>query len=147
MNKTELQAYLHEHIPLSAAMQSTIEILTPEQVIISAPLAPNINHRETVFGGSASTLATLAAWTLVHSRIKHELITARVVIHKHCMSYDKPITDRFEAVCYLPEQKLWDRFMLMLQRRGRGRIHVNATLQCQGEIVGQFTGDFVAIKL
>lgn len=147
MDKSELQAYLYAHIPLSAAMQSTIDVLSPERVIMSAPLAPNINHRDTVFGGSASTLATLAAWTLVHSRLKQEAITARVVIHKHCMSYDKPISDCFEAICDLPEQKCWDRFMRMLQRKGRGRIQVNAILQCQGEIVGRFTGDFVAIKL
>lgn len=147
MDKTELQTYLHEHIPLSAAMQSRIDVLDPDKVIMSAPLAPNINHRETVFGGSASTLATLAAWTLVHSRLKGDGINARVVIQHHCMSYDKPITDRFQAVCELPEQKLWDRFMNMLQRKGRGRIHIKAQLQCHTENVGQFEGDFVAIKL
>ena len=147
MDKTALQTYLHEHIPLSAAMQSTIDVLTPDRVILSAPLAPNINHRETVFGGSASTLATLAAWTLVHSRLKRADISARVVIQQHCMRYDKPITDHFHAVCGLPEQKSWDRFMTMLQRKGRGRIHMTAQLECHGENVGQFEGDFVAIKL
>ena len=147
MDKHELQTYLHEHIPLSAAMQSSIDVLEPEQVIMSAPLAPNINHRDTVFGGSASTLATLAAWTLVHSRLKREGITARVVIQQHCMRYDKPITDRFQAVCNLPQQKTWDRFMHMLQRKGRGRIHLLAQLQCHGDTVGQFEGDFVAIIL
>jgi len=147
MDKNELQTYLHEHIPLSAAMQSMIEVLEPDRVIMSAPLAPNINHRATVFGGSASTLATLAAWTLVHSKLKGNGINARVVIQQHCMSYDKPITDRFQAICILPEQKLWDRFMTMLQRKGRGRIHLTAQLECHAETVGRFEGDFVAIKL
>jgi len=146
MDKTALQTYIHEHIPLSAAMQSSLDVLESDRVVISAPLEPNINHRETVFGGSASTLATLAAWTLVHSRLKREGLTARVVIQQHCMSYDKPITDRFVAISELPDQKQWDRFMLMLQRKGRGRIHITAQLQCQGEDVGAFNGDFVAIK-
>lgn len=147
MDKTELQTYIHEHIPLSAAMQCQLDVLEPKRVVVSAPLAPNINHRETVFGGSASTLATLAAWTLVHSRLKEEGIQARVVIQKHCMSYDKPILDRFEAVCELPEQKTWARFMAMLNRKGKGRVHIDAILQSRQVIVGQFTGDFVAIKL
>lgn len=147
MDKTELQTYLHEHIPLSAAMQSRLEVLEPDRVIMSAPLAPNINHRETVFGGSASTLATLAAWTLVHSRLKTEGVNARVVIQHHCMSYDKPVHDRFEAVCVLPEQKSWDRFARMLQRKGRGRISLSATLLCHEQTVGRFEGDFVAIKI
>lgn len=147
MDNTELEKYIHEHIPLTAAMQSRLDVLEANRVVISAPLEPNINHRETVFGGSASTLATLAAWTLVHSRLKQAGLTTRVVIQQHCMSYDKPITDRFEAVCELVEPQQWQRFMAMLQRKGRGRVHLAATLRCRGEIVGQFTGDFVAIKL
>ena len=147
MDKSALQTYIHEHIPMTAAMQSQIDVLEQDRVVISAPLAPNINHRETVFGGSASTLAILSAWTLVHSRLKHDGIQARVVIQKNSMSYDKPITERFEAICELPEAKDWQRFMTMLQRKGRGRIHLAAKLQCHNEIVGQFTGDFVAIKL
>jgi thioesterase domain-containing protein len=147
MDKAALQTYIHEHIPLTAAMQSQIDVLAADRVVISAPLEPNINHRETVFGGSASTLAILSAWTLLHSRLKDEGIEARVVIHKNSMSYDRPITDRFSAVCELSGQKDWQRFMAMLLRKGRGRIQLQATLQCHAEIVGQFTGDFVAIKL
>jgi thioesterase domain-containing protein len=33
-------------------------------VTLRAPLAPTTNHRKTVFGGSASALAILAAWVL-----------------------------------------------------------------------------------
>ena len=147
MNKAEIEQYIHVHIPLTAAMQSRLDVLEPDRVVISAPLEPNINHRDTVFGGSASTLATLAAWTLVHSRLKRDGHAARVVIQQHCMSYDKPITDRFEADCELPGEEKWHRFMMMLQRKARGRIQLAATLSSRGEIVGQFTGDFVAIKL
>jgi len=147
MDKAALQTYIHEHIPLTAAMQSRIEVLAEDRVHITAPLAPNINHRETVFGGSASTLAILAAWTMVHSRLKGDGIQARVVIQKNSMSYDKPITDRFTAICELPGQEDWQRFMRMLLRKGRGRVQLQARLQCRDEIVGQFTGDFVAIKL
>ena len=43
--------------------------VAPDTVVIEAPLAPNINHRKTVFGGSASALGILAAWSLVHLRL------------------------------------------------------------------------------
>ena len=66
----QLQLYLHQHIPLSAAMQVRVLAATPDEVLLQAPLAPNINHRETVFGGSASALAILAAWSLVHTRMR-----------------------------------------------------------------------------
>ena len=56
-----IQDYLHEHIPLSKAMGATVLKVDLSGVVLSAPLEPNINHRETVFGGSASSLAILAA--------------------------------------------------------------------------------------
>ena len=61
MDTKSLENYLHEHIPLSKAMGVTVRSVSGEAVTLAAPLAPNINHRETVFGGSASALAILAA--------------------------------------------------------------------------------------
>jgi thioesterase domain-containing protein len=62
-----LEEYLHGHIPLSRAMQVSVRELTDELVVLGAPLAPNMNHRSTVFGGSASALAILAAWSLLYA--------------------------------------------------------------------------------
>lgn len=69
MSPGELQTYLHAHIPLSGAMQVSVVQAALEGVVLSAPLAPNINHRDTVFGGSASAVASLAAWSLLHTRL------------------------------------------------------------------------------
>jgi thioesterase domain-containing protein len=62
MTPIELERYLHEHIPLSHAMRVGVVTVDAGTVVLRAPLEPNINHRETVFGGSASALAILAAW-------------------------------------------------------------------------------------
>jgi thioesterase domain-containing protein len=62
MDARELEDYLHVHIPLSAAMQVAVVAVDASGVTLAAPLAPNINHRDTVFGGSASAVAILAAW-------------------------------------------------------------------------------------
>ncbi|SFK43726.1 thioesterase domain-containing protein, putative [Methylophaga sulfidovorans] len=61
MTPEQLQQYLYQHIPLSAAMQVSVDHVSDEKVILRAPLTPNINYHETVFGGSASTLAILSA--------------------------------------------------------------------------------------
>ncbi len=58
MTPSELQTYLHTHIPLSKAMEVEVVQATPDIIELRAPLAPNINHRGTAFGGSISTLAT-----------------------------------------------------------------------------------------
>ncbi|MFB3040360.1 MAG: YiiD C-terminal domain-containing protein, partial [Candidatus Poribacteria bacterium] len=69
MDLSALEEYLHEHIPLSKAIGVKVVEADSAGVTLSAPLAPNINHRETVFGGSASAVAILAAWTLLYVRL------------------------------------------------------------------------------
>ena len=69
IDELSLERYLHEQIPLSSAMQVSVESATSESVVLAAPLAPNTNHKLTAFGGSVSALGILAAWSLLHVRL------------------------------------------------------------------------------
>jgi thioesterase domain-containing protein len=140
-----IQEYLHEHIPLSKAMGVQVRAADLSGVTLSAPLEPNINHRETVFGGSASSLAILAAWSVVHFGLQREGLTCRVVIQKNTMSYEKPIDGVFTARCDAPSAETWQRFVTMLKRKKIARIEVVSVLEYDGEIAGKLEGVFVAI--
>lgn len=142
---SEVQDYLHSHIPLSAAMQVHIEAATPDHVVLGAPLQPNINHRETVFGGSASALAILSAWTLLHVKLSAAGYQTRLVIQRNSMHYDQAILGDFTAHAISPAAEAWKAFTRMLERKGRARIAVSSTLLCQGQEVGRFEGEFVAL--
>ena len=115
------------------------------KVILKAPLPPNINHRDTVFGGSVSALAILSAWTLVHFRLHQEGLNCRVVIQKNTMSYDKPILSEFEAICILDDNAKWQKFIKILSNKKKSRIVLSSCLECKGEKVGYFEGTLVAI--
>lgn len=145
MNGDALQSYLHDHIPLSRAMQVTVIDIGPDRLVLGAPLAPNINHRDTVFGGSASALAILSAWSLIHTRLRREGLSARLVIQSNDMRYDRPILGDFTAAAGLPDPAAWDRFVAVFRRRGKARIAVASTLECDGQAVGGFQGAFVAL--
>ena len=145
-NVQSVQTYLHEHIPLSKAMGATVEKADPSGVVLSAPLAPNINHRETVFGGSASSLAILAAWSVVHFGLEREGFSCRVVIQKNTVSYDKPMAGTFTARCDAPDREIWQRFLAMVKRKKIGRIEIASILEHHGEITGRMEGVFVAIR-
>lgn len=145
MTPAELQAYLHEHIPLSAAMQVAVEVVTAEQVVLGAPLAPNINHRATVFGGSASALAILSAWSLLHVKLSAGGYETRLVIQRNTMSYEQAIVGYFTAHAKAPTTEQWQAFTRMLARKGRARIAVASTLIFEGQVVGRFEGEFVAL--
>lgn len=142
----ELERYLHEHIPLTRAMALGVVAITPDAVILQAPLQPNINHRATVFGGSASALALLAGWALLHVRLHAEGIASRLVIQRNTMEFQRPIAGQFSAHSSLQQPERWRDFTQMLARRGRARITVLALLKSADEVVGRFTGEFVALR-
>jgi thioesterase domain-containing protein len=142
----EVERYLHRNIPLSAAMGVRVNFATPRRVELAAPFAPNINHQSTVFGGSASAVAMLSAWTLVHLGLRHEGIEAGTVIQRNEMRYEAPIHGEFTAVCVLGDDSDWRRFVRTVERRGRGRITLRAHLLADGRRAASFEGDFVALR-
>ena len=141
----ELTEYLHAHIPLSAAMQARVMLCDGESAVLHAPLAPNINHRNTVFGGSASSLALLAGWTLLHARLTDAGIRARLVIQEHTMHFRRPLEEAFTARCDLPGAGAWERFLGGYERKGAGRITLKAVLRCGNVDAAFFEGEYVAL--
>jgi thioesterase domain-containing protein len=141
----ELEQYLHAHIPLSKAMQVSVLDVQPDYVTLSAPLPPNINHRETVFGGSAAAVAVLAAWSLVHTRLVAAGLPSRLVIQRNTMQFAMPISGTFTARSFLQNEQLWERFTRILRRKGKARIAVSCTLGFADREAGYFEGEFVAL--
>jgi thioesterase domain-containing protein len=114
---------------------------------LSAPLAPNINHRSTVFGGSASAVAILAGWTWLHFALRGAGYPVRLVIQENTMRYLAPITGDFEARCSPPPPPKFEQFVKTLQRHGKARMRLTATLVRDGATVAEFSGEYVAFSL
>jgi thioesterase domain-containing protein len=140
----DLEQYLYDKIPLSRAMQVSALEVNEHTVRLQAPLAPNVNHRSTVFGGAGSALAILSAWSLLHVRLHAQEAAASIVIQRHSMSYERPMHGDFAARAWLAEPQEWPRFMRTLNRWGKARISVNSMLEYGGEQAGLFSGEFVA---
>jgi thioesterase domain-containing protein len=147
LSAMEIERYLHRNIPLSAAMGVRVKMAGPHRIELAAPLAPNINHQSTVFGGSASALAMLSAWTLVHLGLRREGIEASTVIQRNVMHYEAPMHGEFIAVCALADASAWRRFVRTIERHGRGRIAMTAHLLADGRRKASFEGDFVALRV
>ena len=147
MNTSELETYLHQRIPLSLAMAVAVRSATTDGVELFAPLAPNINHRDTVFGGSASAVAILAAWSALYVRMRAEMRAGRIVIRRNKMSYERPIIGDFTVRSAPPEAAAWAKAVAALGKGRPARVHVTATLECLGERVGVLEGEFVVMPV
>ena len=146
MNGAELEQYLHTHIPISRAMDITVATASIEMVELRAALEPNVNHRSTAFGGSVAAVAVLAGWSLLRLNLDDHMPVPQIVIQRSVVDYASPVRTDFGALCMRPSPERWHRFMQAFTRRGRGRITLVADVRCEGESVGAFTGEFVAMK-
>ncbi len=142
----EVEAYLHKHIPLSAGMGISVVACDASGVTLRAPLAPNINHHSTVFGGSTSAVGILSAWTWLHFALRSAGHTSRLVIQRNTVDYLAPIKRDFEARCTGMAAAQFEEFLRTLGRYGKARASLTAVLTCEGEKVAVFAGDYVAAR-
>src|SRR5437773_915061 len=104
MTPDALTEYLHQHIPLTAALGARALRCDAHEIEISAPLKPNLNHRGTAFGGSLATLGIVSGWALLHLALRREHMTARLVIQRSECEFAEPVEDGFAAISRLPEK-------------------------------------------
>jgi thioesterase domain-containing protein len=140
-------AYLHDHIPLTAHMGVSVIGYDEQSVRLSAPLEPNLNHRNTAFGGSLSTLGILAGWTLLHLRLQEAGIANRLVIQKSEMQFKRPAMNTLEAVCSQTDVAEWDRFKQMIVEKEKRRMTLVSEIYSDGELVAVNEGVFVSLKM
>ena len=145
MKPAELQDYLRTRIPLAHAMGVEVHGLDEAGIELFAPLAPNTNHRDTVFGGSASAVAILAAWSALHVRMRAAGLDGRIVIHSNTMQYEHPIVADFTARASPPTPADWDKLAATLRRGRMARARIAATLHCGGEQVGRLEAQFAVV--
>lgn len=141
-----LESYLLEQIPITSAMGVVVEKASSEQIILTAPLSNNINHKKTVFGGSLHAVATLACWSLVHVNLtKLYSDNFQIVIARSEIDYLAPVTLDFKAECRKPDPMDWDRFIKTLEKRKKARINLSATVYQHDRLCVDYSGVFVVL--
>jgi thioesterase domain-containing protein len=141
-----LEQVLHHDIPLTREMGVKVLSWQDRQLRLHLPLAPNINHKSTLFGGSLYCGAVLAGWGWLHVRLREAGITdGHIVIQDGQISYPLPVREDAVAICDAPEEAIWDKFVTTYQRRGRARLTLPTRICAQGSDVEavRFVGQFV----
>lgn len=139
----DINLYLAEYIPISQALGASVQAFDGDSICVSAPLQPNLNHRNTAFGGSLATLGILAAWSLVNFNLREAGLPCRVVIQKSEMDFLLPVDADFEAVAKKPET--WEDFVKTLQRRGKARLELPSIILSNDKVVAKHIGVYVAV--
>lgn len=148
MKPQVLEEYLLKNIPLSSAMGVRVESITSEKVILNAPFSNNINHKQTVFGGSLHAVATLACWSLLHVHL-NEIYgnKVQIVIANSEIQYLAPVASDFKAECSMPNIIDWEKFIKIFDKKGKARIKLKGKIYKEDQLLVDYSGTFVAIKI
>jgi thioesterase domain-containing protein len=141
----QIQELLHSKIPITRAMGVKVEDYDSERLVLSAPLAENVNHLGTAFGGSLNALAVLSGYGLLWLELKEE--ECHIVIRESSISYERPVTGEIRAVCARPDAEALAEFKQTFQQKGKARIALSATIESEGQTAVRFAGIFVALRI
>lgn len=72
--------FLFENIPLVRFMQLQLISCSENKLTARAPAKPNLNDKQTIFGGSSAALMTVCGWSLIKFNIEQRQYNNDVVI-------------------------------------------------------------------
>jgi thioesterase domain-containing protein len=141
----ELQALLYKEIPITQHFHLSVGAYTQRLLRLDAPLAENVNHSGTAFGGSLSAMLTLAGWSMVWFLLQEYHLQGEIIIQDSSCKYMHPVKRDFSAYCYRPTSLELDRFDKMLRTRGRGRLELKAEIVDGEQLAVSFIGRYVVM--
>jgi thioesterase domain-containing protein len=139
-----LQRRIDREFPLARHIDVLVESAHDGAVVLQAPLAPNSNYKGTAFGGSLFCVAVLAGWAWATRYIDSRGLNADAVIQESTIRYLKPVNGQFRASLAAPPPDKVERFLKMLARAGRGRIHLHVDIHEGATLAARFEGVFAA---
>ena len=145
MSAKGLEAFLHEKIPLTRAMGVRV-VENGAQLVIEAPLAANVNHLGTAFGGSLHALSILVCYATLWTLLHEAGLGGHVVVKRSAACYRQLVEGALRAVCLRPPPGVVEEFTEDLHRHRKARMELTAIIEgSNGKPAVEFTGSFVAV--
>ncbi len=139
-----LQRRIVGEFALARHIGVVVESADDGAVVLRAPLAANANYKGTAFGGSLYSLAVLTGWAWVTRYLAAHGLPADTVIQESKVHFLAPVRGELRASAAAPPSAQIDKFLKMLRRAGRGRIHLRVEINYGETLAALFEGVFAA---
>ncbi len=137
----QLQQTLHEHIPISVPMGIEVRSFDGSELVLTAPLEPNVNVHGTAFAGSIYAVGALTGWSMMTLQLGLAGIDGSLVIASANISYRRPVTGAIVARCQLPGDG-FEASLERLRERGRARFELTTTIGAADEPDARLDGNY-----
>lgn len=135
-----LQAFARAHIPVAEAMRIELTGYRDGELTVRAPLAANINHHGTGFGGSQYALAAVAGWALLKLTLEDAGLHGDAVIHSAEVTYERPVNTDLRLTARLTRR---ERVLAACRKHGRASAGITAEVYDGREPAMRFAGRFL----
>lgn len=112
--------------------------------VVEAPVALNVNHLGTAFGGSINAVATLAAYGLLWLELNEPAL--QIVVAESSIRFLRPVRATIRAICLRPDREVWEVFQVRLTEKGKARINLCVNIVEGSQATAAFQGTFVVQK-
>ena len=129
-----LLANFHAMVPLQH-MQARLLDFDGRQLKIAAPIAANLNDKGTAFGGSMTSLMTIAGWLLVSQNLIDGEVFPDVYVTESNAHFSRTVTSDMTATVWLASNS-FESVALQLRRRGKVRVCTEAKIEGTDGITG-----------
>ena len=140
--RMDLQNKIRSAMPISDAMQFSIEELGPLSIVVRAPLAPNVNIHGTGFAGSIYSIALLAGWGLSTHIMDQLGMDGELVIRRSEIKYRAPVTGPIECRAVVSDAERRE-FRDSFYDTGKGRLSLTIEIGDAPQAV--LSGTFYAV--
>lgn len=140
----DVDEYLARTVPITAAMGVRFRSFDDAGVVMTAPLAPNINDKGIAFGGSIAAILSLAGWTLTDLLLRREGADADVILASSAIDYRLPVPGEIVAICPMPAPAEVERFLAQWRAKRRARWELEAFVESGRRPAALFRGVYVA---
>jgi thioesterase domain-containing protein len=124
----KLKQFFIDHLPITQFMGLEVESYDGDTLILTAPLEPNINDKQTAFGGSLYNTAVMACWGMIYLKTQEQNIQCNQVVTEGSMKYLAPVDGRIRAICHAPSEEELTSFFEHFERKGKARISLEAEI-------------------
>lgn len=142
-----LEARIYQHIPLARAMQVRIASFDGNRIVVTAPLAANINDKGTGFAGSLATLATLSGWSLATLLGEETGERCEVAVYRSEMDFLRPAREELRAEARVEDSAAVPRMHERLQAGRRARLPLVARVGPAEDPVLLFAGHYAVWRV
>ena len=136
-----LQQAYYTLIPISEHMGLRAETYDGQCLRVSAPLANNVNHQQSAFGGSLFSVVALAGWGILQLKITEMDLNCNTVIAGGKVSYELPVFRELVCECRLPPD--YPAFARRLVKKGKASILLETAILVDNKPAMTFSGKYV----